>query len=519
MNDLVTFVADLSDRLATAERAANEAWWELSLTSSDDAARRRSEAELERKAILADRSVYAELQRASAGPLDDPLLARQVEMLRLAAMPEQVPDDLRREIVERETAVEATFNAFRGTVDGRPVPDNEIDDVLRGSDDSEQRRAYWEASKQVGGEVAGEVRELARLRNRAAAEVGYRTWRQLALAGQELDPQWLSAMLDQVEAVTDEPFRRLKARLDNDLSRRFGTDDLRPWHYGDRFFQEAPAEPGADLDQLFETVDLAGVTARTYADMGLAVDAAMERSDLLPRDGKSQHAFCIHIDRAGDVRVLSNNRPSERWMATMLHEFGHAAYDLYIDRDLPYLLRDPAHIFTTEGVAMLFGRLVHDRAWLARYAGVPENEAAALADQAASTRRAQLLVFARWGLVMSRFEEALYADPDDAGLDERWWDLVGRLQMVAPPGRAGPDWAAKIHLAVAPVYYHNYVLGELFASQVAAAAGPLAGSTDAGAFLRERIFAPAARMRWDGLCHHALGGPLTADAWGAGLTT
>jgi len=28
-----------------------------------------------------------------------------------------------------------------------------------------------------------------------------------------------------------------------------------------------------------------------------------------------------------------------------------------------------------------------------------------------------------------------------------------------PPGRDEADWAAKIHVALAPVYYHNYVLG------------------------------------------------------------
>ena len=35
-----------------------------------------------------------------------------------------------------------------------------------------------------------------------------------------------------------------------------------------------------------------------------------------------------------------------------------------------------------------------------------------------------------------------------------------------PEGRYAPDYASKIHIVVAPVYYHNYALGELFASQV-----------------------------------------------------
>jgi peptidyl-dipeptidase A len=35
-----------------------------------------------------------------------------------------------------------------------------------------------------------------------------------------------------------------------------------------------------------------------------------------------------------------------------------------------------------------------------------------------------------------------------------------------PEGRNAPDWAAKIHLSTAAVYYHNYLMGELLASQL-----------------------------------------------------
>ena len=64
----------------------------------------------------------------------------------------------------------------------------------------------------------------------------------------------------------------------------------------------------------------------------------------------------------------------------------------------------------------------------------------------------------------------LYADPEDPKLNEYWWDLVEEMQLLTrPEGRRAPDWAAKIHLTVAPVYYHNYQLGELIASQLGAA--------------------------------------------------
>ena len=238
-------------------------------------------------------------------------------------------------------------------------------------------------------------------------------------------------------------------------------------------------------------------------------------SDLYARDGKSQHAFCIDIDRSGDVRVLCNVEPSERWMDTMLHEFGHAIYDRECDHELPWLLRGAAHALTTEGIAMLIGRLPRDPGWLREVAAVDPSEVDAIAPALADARRAALLVFARWVLVMTNFERRLYADPD-ADLDTLWWDLVERYQQVRrPDGRHAPDWAAKIHLAAAPVYYQNYLYGELFASQLdatlTARAGGLVDRPDAGALLARDVFAPGASLRWDELVTRATGEPLTAD--------
>ena len=60
-------------------------------------------------------------------------------------------------------------------------------------------------------------------------------------------------------------------------------------------------------------------------------------------------------------------------METMLHEFGHGTYFAEVDRELPWLLRT-MHSLTTEGIAMLFGRLARDSEWLATVAGVDAAE-------------------------------------------------------------------------------------------------------------------------------------------------
>jgi peptidyl-dipeptidase A len=93
---------------------------------------------------------------------------------------------------------------------------------------------------------------------------------------------------------------------------------------------------------------------------------------------------------------------------------------------------------------------------------------------------------------------------------------VERFQRVPrPEGRDAPDWAAKLHLAEAPVYYQNYVLGELIASQLKTwlrreTGGHFLESRRSGELLVSRFFAPGARMAWMDLVRHATGEALDA---------
>jgi peptidyl-dipeptidase A len=509
-------VAELEGRLRPLVVAAEKAWWNAAVDSGAATERQRAETELALSDVLADAEPFAALAAVRATHTTsglDPAVARQVEVLHDWFAPNQVPAELRHAIVELQVSVESEFAQHRGELDGVAVDDNAIAHVLRTDDDPVTRRRAWEASKTVGSAVADRVRDLARRRNEAARALGWRDHFALALGTSELDEHRLFATLDAVDAATEVPFRAWKAELDERLANRFScaVSDLRPWHYDDPFFQAAPTNEGADLDEVFEHRDLEALTIRTYEGLGLDVAPVLARSDLYPRAAKNQHAFCIDIDRDGDVRVLCNVTANERWMETMLHEFGHGTYFAEVSRELPWTLRT-MHPLTTEGVAMLFGRLARDREWLSTVAGLDRAETARRGAALEAASRAQLLVFARWVLVMTNFERGLYADPD-GDHDTRWWDLVEGYQLVRrPDGRSAPDWAAKIHLAATPVYYQNYLYGELVASQLQATLrrehGGIVDRPAAGRALATRFFRPGASVRWDALVESATGEPL-----------
>ena len=146
-------------------------------------------------------------------------------------------------------------------------------------------------------------------------------------------------------------------------------------------FQEAPPSDSTNLDRFYEGKDIVQITTDTFNSMGIEIDDLYEKSDLFPRDKKNPTAFCMDVDREGDVRVLCSLMEDAYWMETNLHEFGHAAYFKYIDASLPFALRTPGHILTTEAIAMLFGKMGKDSRWLKRFLQVDEATVNALAPE------------------------------------------------------------------------------------------------------------------------------------------
>jgi peptidyl-dipeptidase A len=506
-SEVESLILRLEERVAPVERAVREAWWHLATIGTEEAQEELVRAGKEYNRLFADEEEYQKIRGyyEEREALESRLLRRQVEVVYRIFASRQGDEETLDRIEELEARANAIYGNHRGVVGGEETGENEIREILRFAADEARRREAWEASKTVGGEVEGTVRELARLRNQLAREAGYPDHFHRALDLQEIDAGELERIMSSLESATDAPFRRLKGEIDEGLRKRFGVESVMPWHLSDPFFQEPPEEARLDVDRFFRDKDLEALTRNTYDSLGLDVRGVLSRSDLYGRPGKSQHAFCLSVGREYpyDVRVLANVRSDAYWMNTMLHEFGHAVYDRYINPKLPYFLRTVAHTCTTEAIALMMGSLAEEPGWLERFAGVPESELDT--GSLAARRRADGLVFTRWALVVFDFERELYEDPERDDLNSLWWDLVQRLQLVNRPSeRDEPDWAAKIHIAVAPVYYHNYVLGNLISAQLrhylmthVTGGEPFFTSEVAGGYLQEAVFGAGARNGWE----------------------
>ncbi|MFZ5517718.1 MAG: M2 family metallopeptidase [Candidatus Zhuqueibacterota bacterium] len=500
-------------------------YWNASLTGSKEDFDAYAEVELKLRTIYSNKDDFNYLSDLkNSGQLMEPMLKRQLDLLYNGYLSNQIEPELLRQIVEKSTAVENKFNVYRAKIGQREVTDNEIKEILRKETDTEKRREAWLASKQVGQQVADDIIELVKLRNQAAVKLGFENFYLMSLTLSEQNLSELNAIFNELAELTDEPFRALKHELDDTLARRYGVaaENLMPWHYHDPFFQEGPMVYDVDLDKYFERSDVKQLARNFYSGINLPVDDILARSDLYEKRGKNPHAFCISIDRDKDVRILANLKNDESWMETMLHELGHAVYDANLSPDLPFLLREPAHIFTTEAIAMFFGRLSRNAFWLQEMVNLSDGQRDEIHGRVQKTLRLKQMVFARWCQVMFRFEQELYANPDQ-DLNALWWSLQEKYQFIKKPeGRSAPDWAAKIHLSSSPVYYHNYMLGELLASQLhgfivkhvleqdADAGVSFVREQRVGEYLKEKIFVPGSTYPWNELIKRATGENLSA---------
>ncbi|MHC4642222.1 MAG: M2 family metallopeptidase [Planctomycetota bacterium] len=518
------FVTAHVQKIKPMEKETNLAWWDAAVSGKAEDYDKVSKLSLKIRSVYSDTEEFAFLKdMKESSQIQDAMLARHSEVLYNAYLRNQIEPDLLKQIVDLGTEIEKKFSTFRGTIEGEKVTDNKIKEILKTETDSAKREQAWLASKQVGAAIADDIIRLVKLRNKAARKLGFENYHTMSLTTGEQNVKELDRIFNELYELTKEPFAALKADVDRMLADNCGiaVKELMPWHYHDPFFQETPMVYELDLDTYYKDKDIKELGARYFAGIGLPVESILTNSDLYEREGKNPHGFCTDIDREGDVRILCNIKNNEYWMEVTLHELGHAVYNKYQDQQAPYLLREPAHAFTTEAIAMFFGRLSRNPRWMQQMLELSDEQRMEIEKVSGKYAQLKQLIFARWAMVMYNFEKQLYANPEQ-DLNSLWWQTVDKYQLVKKPqGRNKPDWAAKIHFNVAPCYYHNYMLGELLASQLhqyivhnilnleSGENVSYVGQSKAGDFLAKKVFEAGNLYHWNEMIERATGEKLT----------
>lgn len=473
----------------------------------------------------------------------EPLQVLQFErMLHLAAANPQTVPEQTAELIAFEGAHVQDLFGYEFLIDGEPVTPNEIDRILRESDDLAEREKAWEASKEVGAALKPGLAHLRDLRNSVVGAMDHPDYYSYQVSEYGMTAEEMNALMLQLNRELRPLYRELHTWARYELAERYGepVPDLLPAHWlPNRWAQDWSAlveVEGVDLSAALEgksPAQMIRMGEDFYVSMGFEELPASfwEKSSIEPVAAdapykKNSHASAWHMDLDQDVRTLMSIEPNAEWYETVHHELGHIYYFLeYANPQVPLLLRQGANRAYHEAVGSQMGLAAMQ---------YPFMKARGLVDAEGQPDEIQLLlrealnnvVFMSFGAgTMPMFEYELYAEelPADE-FNAAWWRLAERFQGIAPPtprGEEHADGLSKTHIHNDAAQYYDYALSYVILYQLHAQIAedvlgqdPRAtnyyGSREAGAFLQE-ILSVGMTRDWQELLVETTGRELTAE--------
>ncbi|NNF57631.1 MAG: M2 family metallopeptidase [Rhodothermaceae bacterium] len=473
-----------------------EAQWAANtrIVDGDDTNAQRVQAADEAYAAFTGSAETIAQARAFLERRDDltDLQVRQLdEILYAAASNPQTVPDLVRERIAAETAQNEQLFGFAYVLDGEEVTTNDLDRILRESNDVNDRMAAWSVSKSVGPTLSDGLERLVDLRNGVVQALGYDDYFSYQVSDYGMSSEEMVALMRQLNDELRPLYRELHTYFRYELAERYGVPvpDLIPAHWlPNRWGQDWGAlvtVEGADIDPALEERGpewLVEQSERFYQSLGFEPlpESFYTRSSLypLPPDAtykKNNHASAWHMNLGRDVRSLMSVEPNRDWYETTHHELGHIYYYLaYTNPDVPPLLRGGANRAYHEAVGSLMGLASLQPRFLASVGLAAEGEAPDPI-QTLFKEALNYVVFIPWSAgVMTEFEHDLYANtlPRERW-NARWWELKARYQGIAPPeagraavGSAFNDAATKTHINNDAAQYYDYALSNVLLFQL-----------------------------------------------------
>jgi peptidyl-dipeptidase A len=415
------------------------------------------------------------------------LTIRQLKQLLLnAAEGPMTNPELVAKRVAAETKQASLMNGFEFKLNGQKITANQIDDKLEKSSDLAERKAVWEASKEIGPALKENLVKLRDLRNGVAKEMKYPDYFALEVAAYGMTTDEMLKTLDEWMATLRPLYLQLHTWAKYKLAEKYHQPVPKkiPAHWiNNRWAQEWPGlVEAANIDKYFEGRKpewIIKTAEQFYTGLGFSPlpQSFWEKSDLYPvppdsKRKKNTHASCSHIDLENDIRSLQSIEPNARWFFTAHHELGHGYYfKAYTLPEVPYLLRLGAAPGFHEGVGELIALASSQVPYLQSRGVLPlefdADKTAFLLDDALA--RSIPFIYFSCG-VMPHWEADIYAHnlPPDQW-NARWWKYVSDFQGIDPPSPRGEEFcdaATKTHINDNPAYYYNYAFATVFKFQL-----------------------------------------------------
>lgn len=381
-----------------------------------------------------------------------PLDRRRVEIMEMSFRPYHLSEKLNElslTIHDRTNELVSILNTHRCTVNGREMASPEISRILLSEKDRDLRKKAYLARTQVNVPLvnAGFL-HLLDLRKEFASEYGFPDYVHCQLEFQELNPNTFDSWKEEVNSVLP-LMKEIRSGFGAEI---IGDSQVMPW---DVDFISGKIAP--ELNQRVNMADYHNPISELFNMFGFDIAGMNITYDIFPRKNKSEWGYNFPVETGVDSRILANVRDRYFEFGVLLHETGHAVHS-FVTEPEEIILNMGISDIVSEGVANLFGAFVNHEVFYSRF--FDEN----LEETDKNFGRLKLWNRANQLRSVSRIllDQALYRNRieniDD--IHQLLWQTNMEVLGEQPYARQ-PIWANTIHYTTHPIYFHNYLLGDL----------------------------------------------------------
>lgn len=381
----------------------------------------------------------------------------------------------------------------RPVVHGQSVSAGSLYRTVRSNPDRDARRAAWEALGQISEAASADLKAYLAALNAAAAEWGYPTYYDFILSENDSDSDFLAARLEEYRNGSDESAREVYEILEALLETA-----PEPWDW--YYLRDAVL---GEVDQYYLAERAYPSLVETLGSVGFHVDQLPVRVDAEPREDKVQGAFFFAVKSPHDVRISVNPLPGRDFYHDLYHEFGHALYLVFNERQ--ELIHRLDGIYFAEGLAEVIAGLINEPEWLERYTDLTPGQIARFAAYQ------KLAIFdRRQNLVRVAFEMEAYRSPS-GDLDCLYRSAWEKYSLL--PWHDVHRWALPVLMVSHPGHLAGSFLANLISAQILSHLRDEGGSLfrpATGEYLVESFYRPGRSLPWPERLAKATGRPLSA---------
>lgn len=405
-------------------------------------------------------------------------------------------------IEKLEVKLGDVLNKHRSTLDDKEAPATTIRNILNENPDREMRKKAFVARTQVNRHlVENGFLDLIDLRKEFAALCGFDNFVAFRLDADELTPE----IFTDWHALAAKEKARVQESQNQWAQKIIKEDTYMPWDMAYIANQICPANNfKVDIGNFFDPIE------KTFSAYGFEISKLNLTYDVFPRKNKSEWGYSFTIYPGKDSRVLANVANKFHYYNVLLHETAHGVHFLSLNQDEKVFNQGVSGI-VAEGFANFFGDLSYSEVFQNQ---IFNENLSSISEQFRNLK--SYLKLSRTDSINNILFDQQFYNEDLKSLDDihqlKW--KFSKEILGQEPYSDEPLWGYTIHHTVAPVYLHNYLLGDLMCEKMqnvfqkrtglAVEKAPL----EFGKFWREEILGPSGKLPFLKLYEKFCGEPL-----------